>query len=177
MKVRVNNNSAFITGYAAVSESSASQSTSIGIDGTNTVNYKNPSSQVGSTTGNYTGVYDMSGGVKEYVMGVVRASATSYKPLYLNSGFTDSTIPNNSKYYDLYKYGTSSTDFAIGILGDGTKETKGWFSGTAYVAYASQSWFQRGGSAADGLSSGLFNVHNNPGQKMAYYGFRIILAI
>ena len=71
-----------------------------------------------STTGNITGVYDMSGGSYEYVMGVLSDSSGNPRSGYstsFNSGFngtvydsgnntekTDGIAFPNSKYYDLY---------------------------------------------------------------------------
>ena len=98
-----------------------------------------------STTGNVYGVYDMSGGAWEYVMGVMEDSLGSGVPASgrnndYNSGFTGTlTYPNDgsdpsitsingvafpdSKYYDLYTYNTSSVVYANrGHLGDATYE-------------------------------------------------------
>ena len=72
--VRINNNSDYITGYAANNEPTC------GYTGTNeecskycndgTCNTAYPNSVLASTTGNITGIYDMSGGAWEYVMNV-----------------------------------------------------------------------------------------------------------
>ncbi len=85
--VRINNNSNYITGYAAVHEPTTGYTgtnelcsnnqeacneyggvTSPGEDGTYNTNYFNKASVVASTTNNFTGVYDMSGGAWEYTM-------------------------------------------------------------------------------------------------------------
>ena len=86
-RVRINNNSDYLTGYAAIHEPTTGYSgandlcdtlpdacneyggvTSPGLDGIYNNNYFNKASVVTSTTSNYTGVYDMSGGAWEYVM-------------------------------------------------------------------------------------------------------------
>ena len=85
--VRINNNSNYLTGYAAKYEPTTGYTgtnelcsntpyacneyggvTKPGEDGEYNVNYFNKASVVASTTGNYTGVYDMSGGAWEYMM-------------------------------------------------------------------------------------------------------------
>ena len=63
---------------------------------TNTKSSTRDLNKVASTTGNITGIYDMSGGVNEYVMG-------NYYDVKGSSGFT--SMPD-SKYYD--KYTTTS---------------------------------------------------------------------
>ena len=87
MKLRINNNEDYLTGYAAVQEPTTGYTTtnelcsntplacneygrvaSPGADGEYNTNYFNKASVVASTTGNYSGVYDMSGGSWEYVM-------------------------------------------------------------------------------------------------------------
>ena len=113
-----------------------------------------------STTGNIYGVYDMSGGAWEYVMGNMKDSSNAFNSS--SAGFT--TAPN-TKYYDSYKYDSSSnTTHARGKLGDATKETLatfgsdtgGWYSDKAYFPYSSSSWFGRGGGCGDGTSAGVF---------------------
>ncbi len=85
--VRINNNSNYLTGYAAVNEPTTGYTstnvlcsntpeacneyggvTKPGDDGTYNTNYFNKASVVASTTSNFTGIYDMSGGVWEYMM-------------------------------------------------------------------------------------------------------------
>lgn len=163
--VRLNNNAAFITGYSAVKEPSCGytnteecnkfEATSLGVDGNYTINYKNPSSVISSTTGNYSGVYDMSGGLHEYVMGVMTDKVgnlvSGWNDQY-HSNFigvlvhpSDGTNPNKtswteadggipypeSKYYDLYAYGENDVNFGRRILGDATGEM-GPFANVTY---------------------------------------------
>ena len=86
--VRINNNSSYITGYAATEEPTLGyaggtstagnriESTALGVDATYSVNYLNSKSLVASTTNNYSGIYDMSGGAWEYVMGYTTGATT-----------------------------------------------------------------------------------------------------
>ena len=86
-----NNNSRFITGYAANAESNCGYTSSneecnqweapyISNNGTTSYNYFDMRSKVASTTGNYSGIYDMSGGSWEYVMGVLECSSENSQP-------------------------------------------------------------------------------------------------
>ena len=116
-----------------------------------------------STTGNIYGVYDMSGGAWEYVMGNMNNSSNAFYSS--NAGFT--TAPD-AKYYDSYKYDTSYTSHARGKLGDATKETLttfgsgtgGWYSDYANFPHSSNPWFRRGGSYDNGTHAGVFNFNN-----------------
>ena len=164
--VRINNNGAYITGYAAVNEPTCGytgeneecnkyEATNLGVDGTYTINYNNQGSLVASTTGNYSGVYDMSGGSWEYMMGVMadkNGNPVSGSSDIINSGFigtltnpstgtnkskiswtnADGGIPYpESKYYDLYAYGENDVNFGRRILGDATGEM-GPFANVTY---------------------------------------------
>ena len=120
-----------------------------------------------STTGNVYGVYDMSGGAWEYVMGNVNNSSNAFYSS--NAGFT--TAPD-AKYYDSYKYDSSSNKtHARGKLGDATKETLatfgsntgGWYSDYAYFPSSSYSWFLRGGFYSNGTHAGVFNFNKGVG--------------
>ena len=145
--IAVNNNSNFYTG-----------------GGTSDA-YKTKVAQ--STTGNIYGVYDMSGGAWEYVMGNMKNSSNAF---YSSSaGFT--TAPD-AKYYDSYKYDSSSnTTHARGKLGDATKETLatfgnisgGWYSDYAAFPGSSYSWFLRGGDYYLGTDAGVFYFNGSYG--------------
>ena len=140
--------------------------------------YKTNAAQ--STTGNIYGVYDMSGGSWEYVMGNMKNSSNSFYSS--NAGFT--TAPD-AKYYDSYKYDSSSnTTHARGKLGDATKETLatfgsnagGWYSDYANFPYSSFSWFIRGGYYGNGAHAGVFFFIVNSGGYSSYYSARAVLS-
>ncbi len=133
-----------------------------------------------STTGNIYGVYDMSGGAYEYVMGnMVNNSGEFYSS---SAGF--STLPD-SIYYDSYTYSTSSTTHGRGKLGDATKETLktfGSITGGCYGDYAnfpfsSYSWFNRGGNYNTGLIAGLFNFYYFTGDSYSYRTARAVVCV
>ena len=145
--VRINNNSSYITGYAANEPTCGYTATNEECnrycnDGTCNTAY--PNSILASTTGNITGIYDMSGGTWEYVMGVIldeNGNPMSGKNSIYNSGFNGTfgcpTCDNDtsglteltngyswpdSRYYDTYVYATVDEQYGRRILGDATGE-------------------------------------------------------
>ncbi len=116
-----------------------------------------------STTGNITGVYDMSGGAWEYVMGNYNKTAGS-------SGLTVSGVP--AEHIDIY----SGTSEAASHLGDALGETVGWYSDYAYFVRSSGPWFSRGGGSYDGDIVGVFYFDDGTGAAHNYYGFRVVLS-
>ena len=130
--VTANSNTSLITGYAST-------------------NIAYPKSQDASTTKNLTGIFDMSGGSWEYVMGFMFDS-TNTKPLYAN-GLGESNFPTEEKYYDKYVYSSSATDFTRRILGDATAETRAWYGNTAGFVYPNHAEFSRGAAASHGTPS------------------------
>ena len=201
--VRINNNSAYITGYSGTEEPTFGynadiciegnrvESTSLGEDGIYTVNYLNSNSRISSTTGNYTGIYDMSGGTWEYVMGYTTGTSTvggssGITSLYANF-FSDTTY---TKYWDKYT-STSASNYNNRILGDttgemgpfgsqkdpdnNTRNKSSWYGDYASFARSSNPWFSRGGAWADGVNAGDFAFYHDTGGIYSYLGYRIIL--
>ena len=128
-EVGINNNSSRITGYGSPAGSSSSITNGA---------YNTELGKDASTTGTVYGIYDMSGGLGEYVMGV-------YNKTIGNSGF--SSLPD-IKYYNNYA-GSSYTGHAL-------TETAGWYSDSASFVYSSYPWFIRGGNYNDGSGAGVF---------------------
>ena len=127
--------------------------------------YKTNTSQ--STTGNITGVYDMSGGVWEYVMG-------NYNKQEGGSGLTISTVP--TQHIDIYSGSSESASH----LGDALGETVGWYSDTNYFISSSNPWFIRGGcyySGADDGELGVFAFDRYDAVAYVSYGFRVVLSV
>ena len=130
-----------------------------------------------STTGNIYGVYDMSGGAYEYVMGNMANSSGNFNTS--SSGFSEAP---DSKYYDSYTYSTSSTTHGRGKLGDATKETLktfgstsvGWYSDYATFPSSSYPWFLRGGYYDNGSGAGLFNFYNYLGNGYSHLSARAV---
>ena len=201
--VRINNNSSYITGYAGTTEPTLGynngisingnriESTTLGVDGTYTVNYLNQNSVVASTTNNYSGIYDMSGGAWEYVMGYTTGaetlgSSSGITNLYSNF-FSDSSY---SKYWDKYT-STVITDYNNRILGDATGEMgpfgiekdpdevirnkSSWYKDFSNFSNSIYSWFERSGSWYSGNVSGEFSFYGNNGDVDASFSYRIVL--
>ena len=203
VSVRINNNSSYITGYAATIEptlgynggtsieGNRNESTNLRVDGTYTINYLNSNSVVASTTNNYTGIYDMSGGAWEYVMGYTTGATTvggtsGITNLYSNF-FSNSSY---SKYWDKYTL-TAETNYNNRILGDatgemgpfgsekdpdgGTRNKSSWYKDYAYLVSSSTPWFARGGAWVNGIISGAFSTGFGPGYISDDKVFRIVL--
>ena len=116
-----------------------------------------------STSGNITGVYDMSGGEWEYVMG-------NYNKTVGSSGLTVSGVP--AEHIDIY----SGTSVAASHLGDATGETAGWYSDTADFVNSSYPWFKRGGGFDNGVNAGVFYFYSYAGEGGNGNGFRVVLS-
>ena len=112
-----------------------------------------------STTGNIYGVYDMSGGAYEYVMG-------NYNDTISSAGF--SSMPA-AKYYDKY---TSST----GKTGDATTETSEWYGDRALFLDSNDPWFLRGGIYFNGTLAGVFYFNGFYGISSSDYSARAVLS-
>ena len=129
--------------------------------------------KVASTTGNIYGVYDMSGGAYEYVMG-------NFANTIGHSGFT--TLPD-SKYYDVYSSniftGTSTTNINFCTLatcgGHALNETAGWYSDSSRFVYSSSAWFRRGGYY-NSSASGIFYFYYHSGTNVTSFSFRTCLS-
>ena len=148
--VRINNHEHFATGYVASKEPSCGYTATnidcnkFGLDSSVFTIYNTTIGYLASTTGNISGIYDMSGGAWNFVMGIM--ADKNGKPLsgrnsFYNSGFNGSfgcptcdgdtsgltelttglDFPE-SKYYDLYSYEGNDETYHRRILGDATGE-------------------------------------------------------
>ena len=130
-----------------------------------------------STTGNITGIYDMSGGSHEYVMGYLTTASTTWGATSSsnNAGFTSAPA---SKYYDAYTSTTSTTACSGGICyGQALSETSGWYNDYATFVNASSPWLLRGGGSNGSTSTGVFSSSNINGNASGVYSFRSVLLI
>ena len=183
-EVRINNSSTSTTGCAASVENGPKYS---GCEN----KYNTTTGYLASTTGNISGIYDMSGGSYEYVMGVMEDSLNSNTPssgysTQYNSGFSGKNLNDGttttgvlfpeSKYYDIYKYGISKSDLTRYNIGDATTETKGWNGDYTEFVYSSHPWFERGGNSGFGTSAGVFAFsYDNGGRDVNVNSARAIL--
>lgn len=141
----------------------------INYDGTVSINKETGLGQCASTTGNVTGIYDMSGLYTELVMAFVKGQNGQ---IVGRSGFTSTTIPE-SKYYDAYEAGTSASECSRRILGDAICEIRGWYgAGVKFITSTGYSWFVRGDSSGDAASvytaGGILAYTTSDGSNVAY---------
>ena len=166
-EVWINNNLSFTTGCAGSSVSASEAST---CNAWNTATGVNA-----STTGNIYGIYDMSGGAWEYVMG-------NYNDTISYAGF--SSMPE-AKYYDKYTGTDLYSDFTKYHLGDATKETlkakssggNAWYIDSNISVYSPYPWGIRGGLYNDGTYAGLFNFYSSHGGSVNSNSFRVVLSV
>lgn len=171
-EVTINNCSSYITGIGADTVSASNSSATC----TTAANkYDGTHGKLASTTGNITGVYDMSGGVWEYTMGNISSVTTGYTFYPSSSSFASSWYTTDTaKYVTTYAYDKTNTTNQIaynrGRLGDATSEvvlstgsTGGWYSDYAYSPYSINAWFYHGGGHDNGSGAGVFSFYYSNG--------------
>ena len=134
-----------------------------------------------SASGNITGIYDMSGGTWEYVMG-------NLDSLPASSGLTMSNVQdkyidkysssnnygyNNTTYGDAY-FETSSGAYLNNASGP---TTAGWYSDYSYAPYSADPWFVRGGSCSSGTNAGAFTFGRSSGGANTSSSFRSVVLV
>ena len=188
-EVAMNSQSRYTTGCGPQSAGSTSS-------GATCNSYATTLGQSASTTGNVYGIYDMSGGSWEYVMGNIVWSngqqMSGYQTNNDNSAFTGILYDGGTaftgtyafpseRYYDKYSYGESRSEYTRGKLGDATKEmaptgVKGnWYGDYAYFVSSSIPWFVRGGDYNDGADAGAFSFSYSVGNASTIYSARAVL--
>lgn len=152
-----------------------------------------------STTGNIYGIYDMSGGAAEYVMGILKGT-----DFYLGaSGFIEQDLQDQEKYYDLYQEANDVSQSDDGMeenfkqnqykIGDAIYETSSDYpvpdGGSSYWQTSTIAWFAdmtryytsftpyliRGCIDTGNSWPGLFCYYAHPGNAESSVGFRIVL--
>ena len=140
---------------------------------TNTKSQTRDLSKVASSTGNIYGIYDLSGGSNEYVMGVMVSSDGKFN--VASAGNWSTTLTPSTKYYNSYSYDVSSNStkystFTRGNLGDATIEVltsssnrKSWYDDLASFVASDRPWITRGSYYNDLVAPGAFYYHTGPG--------------
>ena len=187
-ELTINNNSAHKTGYAALP--TIDQSKILGETGDgepfntpwNTFN-----GFTASTTGNITGVYDMSGGAWEYMASYVQESSED------KTGFSKEELQSlDERFVDVYAKDSTTTSYNKMILGDATGEMgpftryedtdnnwrwhNSWYADGSHFVEASNPWFHRGGVSDYGVIAGQFDFFRYSDTIYNGAGFRISLA-
>ena len=167
-EVTINNCSTYTTGIGAGTVSASKSSTTCTTEANK---YNGTKGVLASTTGNVYGVYDMSGGAYEHVMGNMSKTADAYTFNGYTAGFASSWYNDysNQKYVNTYAIISSSSDrttqkaYNAGRLGDATGEvvlstsdSGGWYNDYALFPYSSSPWFVRAGSCNIGSNAGVF---------------------
>ena len=186
-EIRINNynNSGTLTGCGALNEDEV-ESTTCGIV------YGQNSEYPQSTTGNITGIYDMSGGANEFVMGVLAdlngnpqsgssaSSNSGFNGIIYDSGnnaeYTEGISFPSSKYYDLYTSISETTACNGGICyGHSLSETYSWYSNFPIFVSSSNPWLARGGYYNDGIHAGVFYLSSETGEAYIFRSWRSVL--
>ena len=140
---------------------------------TNTKSQTKDLSKVASSTGNIYGIYDISGGSNEYVMGVMVSSDGKFN--VASAGNWNASLMPLNKYYNSYSYDVSSNStkystFTRGNLGDATIEVlvsssdrKSWYDDLASFVASDRPWITRGSYYNDLVAPGAFYYHTGPG--------------
>ena len=171
-EIRINNYRQSSSPYRTLTGCGAS-TTNENLSDTCGITYGENTSYPQSTTDNISGVFDMSGGAWEYVMGN-----------YNNS--TDTTFFNAlpaSKYYDNYpaniftgNYTTNMTFCTLATCGGhALYETVNWYKDYADFVTLGFDWFVRGGTSNFGQRSGEFTSFSNSGASDLTYSWRSVL--
>ena len=186
-ELNINNNSSYKTGYSALP--STNQQTYPGTSGdgaTYNSAYNTDIGYLASTSGNISGVYDMSGGAWEYVSSYITGKPGS-------SGFSTTTLANyDSKYFDVYNASSAISTYQYRILGDATGEMgpfkqyldgdnnsrwhSSWYGDLSNFVDSSYPWFLRGGLYTDGVLAGAFFFGRGTGGAYSGDGFRLVLS-
>ena len=169
-EVTINNSSSYITG-------SAGNNVSAGSNVGTTNDYTDTQGVKASTTGNTTGIYDMSGGAWERVAGYVNngnSSLTSNGQALLDAPdkhkqiYTITTDSQNENYNNMAT-----------LFGDAVYETSStasgstsWFGDYSYCPSTSYPFFLRGGYCHDGSNAGVFYFGTTRGGVGSYGSFR-----
>ncbi len=197
--VRNNNNSSLKTGYASVEEPTIGFSaTSVaqnlfGTESSVTLPYHTETGYLASTTGNISGIYDMSGGSWEHVAGYnTKANTTGDKSNITNVYKDFFTNDAWKKYYDRYSNDSGEiVKYEVGLLGDATREMgpfggvkdtdtvvrnrTSWYGDLAHSISNTHPWFERGGSYNNGIAAGVFAFSREEGQAHQNITFRVVL--
>ena len=127
-----------------------------------------------STTGNIYGIYDMSGGAREYVM-------STYNKKNSSSGFVASwfTTNDNSKYFDNFEINSladRNTNLQReNLIGYGFREVQRWYSDGDSNYDETYSWILRSAVNVSKANSGVFYWYKGNGTSNGYNSFRVTL--
>jgi len=163
--------------------------------------YQTAMGLLASTTQNVYGIYDMSGGAYEYVMGYKGSNNnTSYMAVlppanYMdNFGITGAFRPvwassASEQYYNFDRCAWDATpsnpttttslikcgghaNYETTMVQSVSTYTQSWGTDLSYFVNSTYPWFVRGGNSSDGSYAGLFYSYAVNGFASSYCGFR-----
>ena len=183
-EISINNCSNYITGIGGDTVSASTSSTSCT---TNT--YETEKGQAASTTGNITGIYDMSGGAYELVMAVLadeNGNPRSGRFVSTNSGFNGTLYDGSQytggiafpdhKYYEVYNGADLKIACNSGICyGHSLSETVGWYADGSDFGDVNYPWVYRGGRYDNGVYAGIFYYGVSSGLSYTNRSTRFII--
>ena len=178
--INLNNNSDYKTGYSAVL--TTDQSKYPGTYGNNasiTQPYNTKTGYLASTTGNISGVYDMSGGTHEYMASFTSLGTSEFE--------SDPRDIYGNKYFDKYLESSTISSYNNRILGDATGEfgpfyirdgfnVNGWWENSSNFLDSTGYWVDRGGYNMNGFLGGILYFGRSAGKDFSHIGFRIVLS-
>ena len=196
-EININNNESHLTGYSAAANTDQSSffgeyGIDDGTDDTVTKPYNSATGFLASTTGNITGIYDMSGGSNEYMAAYREGQDASTSGL-------DSELTEYPNYFDKYAATTNWDDYGKRIIGDATAELgpfyyyydkdmttseskykrahNAWYADYSYFVDSTYPWFFRGGACDNGILASQFYFGRNPGKGNGGISARLVLAV
>ena len=148
---------------------------------TNTKSSTRNLTKAASTTGNITGIYDMSGGADEFVMGYYGAESTTWGATS-HRNYAGFNSKPDSKYYNNYTTISALTACNGGMCyGHGLSEVSDWYSDwpgdTWKFVNGINSWFCRGGGYFSGSDGGEFIFSHTYGGAVDNIGFRTVISL
>ncbi len=156
--------------------------------------YNTPTGYLASTTGNITGIYDMSGGTGDFVAAYMDGYGVT-SSLGRSSGLLASDLSTYDKYFDKYSNKCSDTSYNMRILGDATGELgpfyyyreqnrtlyyhNSWYADYAKFIDSEYPWFVRGEPWDCGVLDGqmAFAAVDGTINLGGFVGFRLVLAV
>ena len=186
-EININNYNGYKTGYSAVIGTDQSKYPGThGSDSSVTLPYNTETGYLASTTGNITGIYDMNGGLHEYMASYLNSNLG-------DSGFTsDPSLIYGNKYFDIYYNEGGKGALFNRILGDATGELgpfyyytdedenyryhNSWWKDNSAMVNQTYPWFMRGGNLTSGVLGGQLNCSINEGNGRNDITFRIVLS-
>ena len=150
--------------------------------------YKNNQNQ--STTGNIYGIYDIVGGVFEYVASYIANGKKAIGNEFASIDGSNNNKTESTPYSTVYQYNitsdTNTNNYALSlnkIFGDAICETSSagsgttsWYSANSFFARLSGPFFKLGGYFATS-NAGSFFFTENDGNNFAYNGSRVVCIV